>query len=166
MPIDQKISDQFRVMLGFAIQNKTDDFAGGILEVGAQRYEQFLTLAVNATGHLAVDAAERYPTDADLKKIASIGAEARTHLPITEEEIYLFLSKVVFGRGTLADVCEDRGKASLIPMYALANLLIILSPSGTDQWSYLDVVESAIEAADNVNAGILPSMVYRFGRKE
>lgn len=166
MPIDQKISDQFRVMLGFAIQNKTDDFAGGILEVGAQRYEQFISLAINAAGHLVIDAAERYPNDADLKKIASIGAKARTNLPVTEEEIYLFLSKVVFGRETLAAVNPDRGKASLVPMYALANLLIILSPTGTDQWTYLDVIESAIEAADKMNFGVLPSMVYRFGRRE
>jgi hypothetical protein len=102
----------------------------------------------------------------NLASFASIGAKARTNLPVTEEEIYLFLSKVVFGRETLAAVNPDRGKASLVPMYALANLLIILSPTGTDQWTYLDVIESAIEAADKMNFGVLPSMVYRFGRRE
>jgi hypothetical protein len=166
MPIDQNTSDTFRVMLGFAIRNESDNFADGILEVGAAGYERFLVLAINVAGHVTVDAAERYPTDPDLKEIASIAGRARTHLPITEDEIYAFLSKVVFGPEKLDAVAEDRKKASLIPMYALANLMLSLTPRGMDQWTYLDVIESAIEAADNTNFGILPSMVYRFGRKE
>lgn len=166
MPIDQKISDQFRVMLGYAIRNELDEFMSGITEVGPQRYEEFITLAIRVAGHVAVDAAERYPTDPDLKKTAQIAARSVTGLPVTEEEIYLFLSKVVFGRETLAAVAEDRGKASLIPMFVTANLTISLSPRGVNQWSYLDVIESAIEAADKINFGVLPSMVYRFGRGE
>lgn len=167
MPIDQLVSDQFRVMLGFAIRNETDQFMEGIQEVGERRYEAFIALAINVAGHVAVDAAERYPTDPDLRKIAEIAGRARTGLPITEEEIYLFLSKVVFGRETLSAVHEDGGKAALIPMYATANLMLSLFPKGIpDQWAYLDVIESAIEAADKTNFGILPSMVYRFGRKE
>lgn len=118
------------------------------------------------TGHLAVDAAERHPTDPDRRQIVRIGATAITGLPITEDEIYLFLAKKMFARETLSPVAEDRSRAALIPMYALANLILILSPKGMHQWTYLDVAESAIGAADKTNFGIPPLMVYRFGRRE
>jgi hypothetical protein len=63
-------------------------------------------------------------------------------------------------------VSEDNIKASVIPMFALANLMIVFAPTGLDQWSWLDVIEASIEAAENVNDGVLSSMVYEFSRRK
>lgn len=143
MPIDSKLSDQFRLMLQYAIQNKVEKFMAGIAEVGYTPHESMLALAIRVTGHVVVGAAERYPNDADLEKIAGYAAKARTNLPVDE---------------------EDSTKASAIPMFALANLLVVFAPKGLDQWSYLDVIEASIEAVENTNEPVLPSMVYEFCR--
>lgn len=166
MPIDDKLSDQFRTMLGYAIQNKVEDFMSSLPEVGYSPYESILALAIRVTGHVVVDAAGRYPNDADLEKVASIGARAVTGLPIDRDEIHAYLAKVVFGKDRVTSISDDRTKASVIPMFALANLIISLSPKGMDQWVYLDVIEASIDAVDNTNEGVLPSMVYEFERNK
>lgn len=164
MPIDPKLSDQFRVMLSFAIKNKVEDFMSSLADVGYSPYESMLTLAIRVTGHVVVDAAGRHPNEADLDKVASIGARAVTGLPIDKEEIHAYLSRVVFGSDRVTEISADITKASVIPMFALANLIISLSPKGLDQWSYLDVIEASIDAVDNLQEAVLPSAVYEFGR--
>ncbi|MBO0804276.1 MAG: hypothetical protein J2P25_14525 [Nocardiopsaceae bacterium] len=166
MPIDDKLSDQFRVLLGMAIQNRVEDFMSSLPEVGYQPYESMLALAIRVTGHVVIAAGERYPNDADLEKAAGIAAKAVTGLPIDADEIHAYLSKVVFGEDRVMSLSDDKLKASVIPMFALANLLLAFTPKGMNQWTYLDVIEASIDAVDNTNEGVLPSMVYEFGRRK
>ena len=63
MPIDSKLSDQFRAMLSFAMQNRVEDFMSGIAEMGYQLHESLLALTIRVTGHVVVETAERYPND-------------------------------------------------------------------------------------------------------
>lgn len=165
MPIDSKVSDQFRVMLSFALQNRVEDFVSGISETGAARYETLLALAIGVTGHVVVETAERYPNDADLEKIAEVAARANTGLPIDADEIHAYLSKVVFGSDNVTGISEDPQKAAVIPMFALANIMIGFMPRGLDQWGWLDTIESSIEAMEKLNEAVLPTAVYMFGRK-
>lgn len=164
MPIDDRLSDQFRVMLQFAIQNRLEDFIDGIQKTGAQRYESILALAIQVTGHVVVETAGRYPNDADLERIAELSAKARTNLPITEDEIHDYLSKVVFGQERVLSISEDTGKASVLPMLSLANIMISFLPKGIDQWQWLDAIEASIDAVDNLNDAVLPTAVFVFGR--
>lgn len=165
MPIDDTLSAQFRVMLSYAIQNKVEDFMSGTAEMGYSPYESMLALAIQVTGHVVVETAGRYPNDADLEEIAEIAAKARTNLPIDKEEIHAYLSTVVFGQGRVTDLSTDKVKASVIPMFALANIMIGFIPKGLDQWSWLDAIEASIDAVDKLNEAVLPTAVYVFGRE-
>lgn len=164
MPIDSKLSDQFRAMLHLAIKNEVEKFMSSLAEIGYTPYESMLALAIRVTGHVVVNAGERYPNDADLEKVSGHAAKAITGLPITQDEIHAYLSKVVFGKERVTSISDDTTKASVIPMFALANLLIVFAPKGLDQWSYLDVIEASIDAVDNLNEAVLPSAVYMFGK--
>lgn len=165
MPIDPKTEKAFRDLLDHALHNRLDDVARGIAEAGPETYEHAAALAVQVAAYIVINAAERYPSAADLKKTASIAAESKTNLPIAEDDIHAFLSRMVFGTENGLAVFQGNEDAPLIPLYATANLILSFTPKGTKMWNYLDVIESAIEAAEQARADTLPAFVYRFSRK-
>lgn len=161
---DDKLSAQFRVMLSYAMQNRVEDFMSGVAEMGRSPYESMLALAIQVTGHVVVETAERWPNDADLERISEIAERAVTGLPIDREEIRAYLSGVVFGKDQVTSIAEDSTKAAVIPMFALANIMLSFLPKGVDQWGWLDAIEASIETMDKLNEAVLPTAVYMFGR--
>lgn len=158
--IDPKTEETFRELTGHAIHSRQDDMARVIAEAGEQVYGAVVALAVQAAAYVCIDTAERWPTDADLKSAARIASEGKTGLPVTADEIRAYLSGVVFGSDTGAN-----GHA-MMPLFALATLVTGFKPPQGKGWNdWLDVIEAAIEAADQVQISVLPALVYRFGRK-
>ena len=151
-------------MLSMAMKNEVEKFMSSLPEVGYSPYESMLALAIRVTGHVVVETAERYPNDADLERIAQIAAKAVTELPIDKDEIHAYLSRVVLGQDRVTSISDDATKASVIPMFALANIMLGFMPEGLDQWGWLDVIEASIDAMDNLQEAVLPSAVYEFGR--
>ena len=76
MPIiDPKVEEPARQMLGHAIRGELAELAAAIRAGGSERYQQVLGLFLVTAAYIAVDVSGRWPTDADLRKIARAVAE-------------------------------------------------------------------------------------------
>lgn len=159
--IDPKLEETFRKLISHAIHNRQDDMARVITEAGEEAYGQVAALAIQGAAYVVIDTAGRWPVDADLKEAGRIGSEALPSIPVTADDIYSHLKTVVFGSsGAVAG-------HPVIPLYALAALVAgFKPPKGTDWNDWLDVVESAIEAAGRARATDLPAMTYRYLKKQ
>jgi len=165
MGMGPKTEETFRELLDRALHNRLDDVASLIATVGPQAYETAAALAIQVTGHVVIDTAERWPTEADLREIARLSATAITGLLVTEDMIGDCLSRVVFGSESVMDVFAGNQDAPVIPLFTLANVILSFTPKGLHWSDYLDRIETGIEAAGSVPDDVLPSMVYRFVRK-
>lgn len=162
MAINQELEETFRKLVGHAIRNEQHDITRIITKAGPETTGRVISLCIRAGAYVCLYAAERWPGDADLKEVTRAASEAGTGLPVTESDMYNYLSRVVFGAETGAGNFSN----PLVPLFTLANLLVAFDPPHGKGWNdWLDVIESAIEAADQVRATDLPAMVFRFARK-
>ena len=98
MRIDPKIEQPTRTMLGHAIRDQLDLLADVIQAGGNKTFADSIPLCVLASAYIAINVAERWPTDADLREIAKNAAESGvTQLDISQQEIYEYLSRVALG---------------------------------------------------------------------
>ena len=98
MPIiDPKVEEPARQMLGHAIRGELAELAAAIRAGGSERYRQVLGLFLVTAAYIAVDVSGRWPTDADLRKIARAVAEHETSTPLTEVDVYEYLSGAALG---------------------------------------------------------------------
>lgn len=160
MPIDPKIEAPTRKLLGHAIRDETADLYKLIVEIGPQAYEAAIALVIQASAYVTIDVGKRWPGDADLREAARIAATAKSELPVTEDEIHMYLSRVTFGFESLA-VFSDAEKASVIPLFTLARLLIAFTPDDLEWPAYLDMVWNSIDAAEQTPLPVLPALLYR-----
>ena len=72
-----------------------------------------------------------------LRKIAHTASTAATHLDISEDDIFAYLSQCVFGSEVLLEVFE-RESVAWLPFFILANLLATFRPkdcTGGSTWT-------------------------------
>jgi len=165
MPIDPKTDKAFRDLLDHAIHNRLDDVARGITDASARIYEQVVALAIQVAGYIVIDVCKWLPVEADYREAARVASESRANLPVTEDESYAFLARMVFGSDSGPGVFQGSENAPVVPLFTTAQLLLSFTPKSMEMWAYLDVIESALEAADQTRLDVLPAMVFRFGRK-
>lgn len=73
---------------------------------------------------------------------------------------------MVFGSERLDAVFPDPEKATLVPLYTLANQVVAFNPPQGDDWNdWVDVIEAAIEAAEQVAPLAVPAVAYRYLKK-
>lgn len=161
MPIDPRVEEPLRELLGHAIRDELDDVAEKMLEAGEQVYEAIRALCVQVSAYITIDVSNRWPAEADLHEVAKIGARSVTKLPVTEDEMYEFLARSVFGFERIVDVFPDAKRASIVPLFTTANILLSFSHEGKHWSDYLDVIESGIEASEETSLFVLPSLMYR-----
>jgi hypothetical protein len=160
MGIDPKIEQPTRKMLGHAIRRELDDLAVLVHAEGTETLMGTIPLCLFASAYVAIDVADRWPTDADLHKIAKNASESATELDISEQEIYEYLSRVALGPEKLDDVFSIEALAT-IPLYATANLLLTFAPRDKHWWDYLDQIWDAAETAEHTNLTVLPALMLR-----
>ena len=160
MPIDPKIEQPTRKMLGHAIRHEFDDLAALARAEGAEALMRSIPLCLLASAYIAIDVADRWPTDADLRKIAKNASQSATELDISEQEIYEYLSRVALGPEKLDDVFSIEALAT-VPLYATANLLLTFAPQEKHWWEYLDQIWDAAETADRTSLTVLPALMLR-----
>lgn len=165
MPINPRVEEPLRDILGHTIRGDLDSAGRLSEEAGDDLYREILGLSVIVTGYIAVDAPERYPNDADLRAMAKSAAESKANLPVTADEIHTYLSRVVFGGEKASDVFRDREKVSTIPLFTLAGLLLRFTPKSMLWPGYLDLIEDGLEQADKVQPTARPAVVYLSGKK-
>jgi hypothetical protein len=160
MVIDPKIEQPTRKMLGHAIRGELADLAALAREEGTETLMRAIPLCLFASGYIAIDVADHWPTDADLRKIARNASQSATELDISEQEIYEYLSRVALGPEKLDDVLSVEALAT-IPLYATANLLLTFAPSEMHWWEYLDQIWDAAETAERTSLTVLPALMLR-----
>jgi hypothetical protein len=144
-------------MLGHAIRNELDDLAVLLGGEGNDTLAGAVDLCTFAAGYIAIDVTGmRWPSEAMLRKIAHNACQSPTRLPVTEDVVFEFLSRVALGNEKLDDVFSIEG-VGLVPIYATANLLLTLFPDGKQWFDYLDQIWNAAEVADRVSADVLPN---------
>ena len=164
MVIDPKVEQSARTMLGHAIRHELDELANVIRAVGSEMFAACVPLWVFASAYIAIDVSGRWPTDADLRDIATRAAKSATRLDISEQEIYEYLSLVALGSQRLDQVFSDEGVGT-IPLFATANLLLKFGPEEKEWWEYLDQIWDAADTADRTSLTVLPALMLR-ARKE
>jgi hypothetical protein len=164
MPIDPKIEQPTRTMLGHAIRHELEELASVIQAGGNDTLLASIPLCVFASAYIAIDVCERWPTDTDIREIAKNAAESVTGLDITEQEIYEYLSRVALGAERLDDVFSIEGVAT-IPLFATANLLLTFRPKEKHWWDYLDQIWDAADTAERTSLTVLPALMLRARRE-
>jgi hypothetical protein len=159
MVIDPKVEGPARKLLGHAIRGEREELAPLIHATGNEVYPHILTAYGFASAYIAIDVCQRPPTEADLRELSRLTATAVTRLPITDSEIYEFLSRVVLG-GEFVDDVFAMERAAVVPLFTAANLLIKFGPIEKEWWEYLDQIWDAYEAAGKTSAAVLPALTY------
>jgi hypothetical protein len=136
MPIDPKIEQPTRTMLGHAIRHELEELASLIRAAGNEALLESIPLCLVASAYIAIDVCERWPADTDLHENAKNAAESVSGLDITEQEIYQYLSRNALGSERLDEVFSEEGVAT-VPLFATANLLLTFCPArstGESTW--------------------------------
>jgi hypothetical protein len=160
MGIDSKIEQLTRAMLGHAMRHELEDLAVLVGEAGDEMAARAIGLCVFASGYVAVDVCERWPTQADLREIAKSASNSATKLDLHESEIYEYLSRVALGPEKLDDVFA-MPKAGMLPLLVTANLLATFRPRDKHWWEYLDQIWDAAETAEHTSLTVLPALTLR-----
>ena len=161
MPIiDPKVEEPARQMLGHAIRGELAELAAAIRAGDSERFRQVLGLFLVTAAYIAVDVSGRWPTDADLRKIARAVAECETahrsrgrrpRLPVrcgTRLPASCRGARRRLGGGRRPGL-DHRRHAVHIP------------PRGGKWWDYLDQIERAYEAAETTDLSVLPALQVR-----
>jgi hypothetical protein len=164
MVIDPKVEQPARAMLGHSIRHELEELANVIRRLGSAKFAACVSLCVFASAYIAIDASGRWPTDADVREIATRAAKSATRLDISEQEIYEYLSRVALGSERLDEVFSDEGIAP-VPLFATANLLLKFGPENTEWWEYLDQIWDAAETAERTSLTVLPALTLRARRE-
>lgn len=158
MGIDPKIEGPTRKMLGHAIRHELEDLAILMHAEGNETFLGSIRLCLFASAYIAVNSSERWPTEVDLRELARLAARSVTRLPITESEIYEYLSRCVLGSEALDEVFPP-DKAVTLPLFATANLVLSFMPEGKEWWEYLDQIWDAAEAAEHISPTVFPAVL-------
>lgn len=160
--IGKATDETFRELVDHAIHNRLDDVAGTISRAGEKGYEAVAPLVIQAAAYICIYVSERWPNDADLKDTARIASESGTGLPVTAEQTHAYLSRAVFGTEQVLQVFNGDENAPVIPLFVLANLLVSFkAPQGKGWNAWLDVIENAIETAEQTRSDVLPALMYK-----
>jgi hypothetical protein len=160
MPIDPRIEQSTRTMLGHAMRHELEGLDAVIVAEGDAAVHGVIGLCVVASGYISIDVCEQWPTEVDLREIAASVAKATTRLGIQESDIYGFLSRVALGDEKFEDVYPVP-KARVLPVLILANLLATFRPLEKQWWEYLDQIWGATESAERIHIAVLPALMHR-----
>jgi hypothetical protein len=162
MPIiDPKVEEAARQMLGHAIRGEVAELAAAIRAGGGERRRRVLGLFLVTAAYIAVDVSGRWPTDADLRKIARAVAEHETTTPVSEVDVYEYLSGAALGFRPPAGALGDDTAAAVGPALITGGMLFVFRPRGGKWWDYLEQIERAYEAAETTDLSVLPALQVR-----
>jgi hypothetical protein len=155
------VSSPARKLLSHAIRGELEELAPLIRATGNEAYPHILTLFGFACAYICVDVGERLPTEADLRAVArrASGPACEVSLPVTEPEVYEFMSRVVLG-GEFVDDVFAMERAAVVPLFTAANLLSMYCPAGKEWREYLDQIWDSFNAAGKLSAAVLPALAY------
>jgi hypothetical protein len=164
MFVNAKIEEPARTMIGHVIRQELDELESEARRIGSDMILNVMMLCVVVAGYIAIDAAGRWPTDADTREIARHTAASARGFDLSQDDVYAFLSRVALGSERLPEVIPSAQVGILLPLQVTATLLLAYLPRGKHWWEYLDVIESALDAAEQADLSLLPALQLRSKR--
>ena len=164
MLVDPKVEEPMRAMIGHVIRQEFDDLENEIRKIGNDIYLSAMMLCVRVAGYIAVDVAGRWPIDADVREIARYTAESARGFELNQDDVHEFLGRVVLGGERLPDVIPSAEAGVLLPLQVASTPLLAFRPEDKHWWEYLDVIENALDAAEQADLSLLPALVLRSQR--
>ena len=164
MFVDPKIEDQARTMLGHIIRQEFDELENEMRQIGEETFLRAMALYIPVAGYIAVDVAGRWPIDADVREIAQRTAASARGFDLSQDTVAAFLSRVALGAERMPDVFPSAKDAVLLPLQVTGTLLLAFLPRGKHWWEYLDVIENALDAAEQADLSLLPALILRSQR--
>jgi hypothetical protein len=166
MGIEPKVEAPARDLLGHVIRGEWDDFGGVAEDIGEQRLLECLSLCLRIAGYIAIDiSGHAWPTEADVRDIATRAAAADLGFDLTEADAHAYLACAALGFEPLAEVFPDRQKLASATIFTTAALLVSYRRHGTDWWDYLNTIETALETAAPLSEDVVPALLLLSRRK-
>jgi hypothetical protein len=164
MRIDPRIEKPARDMLGHAVRGELEQMAGVAQAIGDQRLQECLGLYLRVAAYIAIDVCgQRWPSDADLRKIAKNMAGVQMDFDLQEADVYDYLARAALGFEPLIQVFPEAESAA-VPILATATLLVSYRRNDEDWWEYLEMIEGTLEAAAATDLSVLPALLLRSRR--
>jgi hypothetical protein len=114
-----------------------------------------------AAAYVAVDVAGRWPTDADVRKIARLVSERGTEIPLDQQDVYDYLVGAALAFKSLPQAFGDDLAAATLPIFITGTLLFAFRAEGKEWWDYLDQIWAAYEQAEALDLAVLPALQVR-----
>lgn len=162
MGIDWGIENQTRNMLGHAMRGELEEIPPIIQSLGDDGVRRSLSLCILIAGYIAIDVCgAQWPSDAALHRIAENAAGAETELNIRESQVYDYLSRTALRFEPVDKVFPEPSDAVLAPIMITASLLLTFAPKDKDQWTWLDEIETATDAAAQMKKYVYPAVILQ-----
>jgi hypothetical protein len=159
--IDREAEQRTRSMMGHVIRNEFDALESEILAIDDDAFRSVLRLCARAAAYVAVNVAERWPTDAELEEIARHTAASASGFTIAKDNVFAYLSRVALGGERPEQVFDSEGVAAGLPLLATSTLILAFRPEDKHWWEYLDVIWDAFDIADRLSLDVTPALVLR-----
>jgi hypothetical protein len=167
MPIDPKIEDPTRTMLGQAIRGELTELDKTIDTIGDEVYAMAAAYCVLAAAYIAIDLSGRWPVDADIRTIAQHIASASDDYALQEQDVYDYISRMALRGEMMNHVFPGSDVDVRLPVLITAQMLLdYRHPNGMDIWEYLDTIWNAFNAAEHADMSILPALLIRQKREQ
>jgi hypothetical protein len=167
MPIDPKIEDPARTMLGQAIRGELGELDKMIDTLGDEVYALSAAYCVLAAAYIAIDLSERWPIDVDIRAIAQHIASVSDDYALREQDVYDYISRVALRGEMMNDVFPGGDVDVRLPVLITAQMLLSYRhPKGMKIGEYLDTIWNAFNAAEHADMSILPTLLFRQKREQ
>lgn len=162
MPVEPKIEEPTRTMLGHAIRGEMPELAEAIKAAGDDVYAGSIVLCIIAAGYIAIDVSGRWPTAEDVAEIARHVATTCKRYELSQKDIREYLSRAALGGELIDDVFTEPEAAYALPLLITARLLIAFkNPGEKEWWEYLDTIWNAVNLSERTDLALLPALMLR-----
>jgi len=173
MNIDWQLPRNFEQPFREALDHASKRHIAELRALLGRMTEQQIDVAVNlcsfVAAYTAIDVVSRkWPTDDGLRFMAEKtvqGVEADAPFGVTEQNVYLFLSRCALGFESFPDVFSDvfatPDELLAAPFFLTVDLLATFAPKEKTIWEFLDAIEDAYEKAWLLDLDLLPALMVR-----
>lgn len=93
------------------------------------------------------------------------GTSSFAEFGVTEENVYLFISRCALGstpyEDVFADIFPDPTEFFAALFFITVKVLATFTPKGKDMGEFLDLMEAALEGAWLLDLNLLPALMFR-----
>lgn len=167
--LPRKFEEPFREALGHAGKRRTTELRSLLGRMEEQQLDVAANMCSFVAAYTAINVVSgRWPTDSGLRLMAEKtvqGFEADAQFGVTEQNVYLFLSRCALGFEPFPDVFGDvfttPEEMVAAPFFLTIDLLATFAPKEQTLWEFLDVIEDAYEKAWLLDLNLLPALMVR-----